>query len=122
MREKRRSPRAPVVVRCDFRFGEKSREAYLTSFSEGGAYLVTNERLAVGDKIHLESRLPWELGELETEAKVVYVISESDPRPANYPPGAGLAFVELSDAEKEMIRQYVSRFHELAARLSSSEP
>ena len=66
--------------------------------------------------------LPWQLGEIEAEAKVVYIFSESDPRPANVPPGAGLAFIALSDAEKETIRQYVSRFQELARRLTSAEP
>ena len=83
---------------------------------------MTDEELPIGEKLSLYFHLPWQLGEIEAEAKVVYIFSESDPRPANVPPGAGLAFVSPSAEQVERLRRYVARFQELARRLTSAEP
>ncbi len=119
--EKRRYPRiGPVLVRTDCRLGDQNWEGYLTSLSEGGAYLVTDEELPIGEKLSLYFLLPWQLGEIEAEAVVVYAISESDAKPEGYPAGVGLSFVSPSAEHVERLRRYVARFQEIAAQLTAS--
>ena len=119
--EKRRYPRVgPVLVRTDCHLGDQNWEGYLTSLSEAGAYLVTDEPLEVGAELSLYFVLPWQLGEIEADAKVVYAISESHPRPEGYPAGVGLAFVAPSAEQVERLRRYVARFREIAAQLVAS--
>ena len=119
--EKRRHPRiGPVLVRADCHLGDKDWEGFLTSLSEGGAYLVTDELLVVGETLSLQFLLPWQLGHIESDAKVVYAISESDPRPDGYPAGVGLVFVAPSSEQVERLRRYVVRFREIAERLAAT--
>ena len=119
--EKRRYPRiGPVLVRTDCHLGDQNWDGYLTSLSEGGAYLVTDEELPIGEKLSLSFLLPWQLGEIEAEAMVVYAISESDAKPEGYPPGVGLAFESPSAEQVEKLRRYVARFQEIAAQLVAS--
>ena len=115
--EQRRHPRVgPLVIRTTFPIRETSDEGYLTSLSEGGAFLCTEEQIALEEKLTLRLTLPWEIGEIRAEAEARYVISKTDPR-AQSSRGVGLAFVGLSPLDRERIRHYVSKFHRLAARL-----
>ena len=119
--EKRRYPRiGPVLVRADCRLGDQNWDGYLTSLSEGGAYLVTDEEVPIGEKLSLYFLLPWQLGEIEVEAVVVYAISESDAKPEGYPPGVGLAFVSPNTEQMERLRRYVARFQEIARQLTAT--
>ncbi len=119
-REKRRYPRiGPVLVRADCHLGDQNWDGYLTSLSEGGAYLVTDEELAIGEKLSLYFHLPWQLGNIEVDAEIVYTISEADAKPEGYPAGAGLAFVAPTAEQLGRLREYVARFQKLAGRLSS---
>ena len=118
MREKRRFPRVgPVLVHTSVRYDETTGYAYLTSLSQGGAYLVTKERLEVDQTLSLRATLPWQLGQIEAQARVVYVISEDTERPEGFPTGAGLEFAGLGEEDLLKVRSYVSKFRELAAHL-----
>ena len=118
----RRYPRiGPVLVRADCQLGDRQWEGYLTSLSEGGAYLVTVEPLEVGAELSAYFVLPWQLGNIEVEAKVVYAVSESVEKPEGYPIGVGLEFVAPSASQVEKLRRYVARFREIAEQLASSE-
>ncbi len=118
---KRRHPRiGPVLVRADCQLGDRRWEGYLTSLSEGGAYLVTDEPLEAGAQLSAFFVLPWQLGNIEVEAEVVYAISESVEKPEGYPNGAGLAFLAPSASQVERLRRYVARFREIAQRLAAT--
>ncbi len=118
---KRRYPRiGPVLVRADCHLGDRQWEGYLTSLSEGGAYLVTDEPLEAGPQLSASFVLPWQLGNIEVEAKVVYAISESVEKPEGYPIGGGLAFVAPSASQVERLRRYVARFREIAERMGTT--
>ncbi len=120
-KEKRRNPRiGPVLMRADCHLGDQNWDGYLTSLSEGGAYLVTDEEVPTGETLSLYFLLPWQLGEIEAEAVVVYAISESDAKPEGYPAGVGLAFVSPSAEQVERLRRYVARFQEIAAQLTAT--
>lgn len=121
-RDKRRYPRiGPVLVRAECHLGERSWEGFLTSLSEGGAYLVTNEELDVGDRLSLYFDLPLQLGTIDVAAESVYIISEADAKPDGYPSGAGLAFVATTVEQLKRLQEYVTRFQALALRLSSAD-
>ena len=64
--------------------------------------------------------LPWQLGNIEVDAEIVYTISEADAKPEGYPAGAGLAFVAPTAEQLGRLQEYVARFQELAGRLSST--
>jgi len=118
----RRYPRiGPVLVRADCHLGDRQWEGYLTSLSEGGAYLVTDEPLEAGAQLSVSFVLPWQLGNIEVEAKVVHAISAPVEKPEGFPIGVGLAFIAPSASQVERLRRYVARFREIAERLVSSE-
>ena len=122
---RRRYPRAgPVIIRCEFSHRASAAEGYLVSLSEAGAFLSTDERIAVGERLVLRVSLPWQMGEIHAEAEVIYEIAAPDSGHQSSP-GVGITFVNLGLEEQERIRRYVVKFHELATRLgkqaSSSE-
>lgn len=60
--QQRRHPRVgPLVIRTTFRIRETSDEGYLTSLSEGGAFLCTEEPISFEEKLTLRFTLPWEI-------------------------------------------------------------
>ena len=61
--------------------------------------------------------LPWNLGKLEVEAKVVWSNNQVTPQTESRPAGVGVAFVNLGSGEREKLRQYIERFFELAAQI-----
>ncbi len=112
--KRRKHPRIePLVIRAEFRFGEKTREGHLTSLSEVGAFLATGERIPVGQKLALRLSLPWQMGDIDTEAQVVCAIPGSGLHPQNRTAGVGLAFVGLSSDDRERIISYMSRFYRM---------
>lgn len=116
--EKRQYRRVgPIVIGAEFTLGERICHGYLVSLSEGGAFLATHETIAVGERMTLRVRLPWGMGELQSETEVVYTISEFDRGPYDHSPGVGLVFLGLGSADKDRIRRYVAKFYQLAAQL-----
>lgn len=116
----RRFPRiGPLVIRADVEYGGESHEHYVTSLSEGGAYLVSEAPFSVGERLPIWLILPWGLGTVYTVASVLYVVEESPKTAEGQPPGAGIAFEGLSPTDTERIRQYVSRFQALAEQFGS---
>jgi hypothetical protein len=72
---RRRYPRAgPVIIRCEFSYRASAAEGYLVSLSEAGAFLSTDERIAVGERLVLRVSLPWQMGEIHAEAEVISFI------------------------------------------------
>jgi Tfp pilus assembly protein PilZ len=107
----------PIVIGTEFTIGERMCHGYLVSLSEGGAFLATDECLPVGERLTLQVSLPWGIGELQSDADVVYTIAEGDRGPYDHSPGVGLVFSGLSSADKDRIRRYVEKFYQLAAQL-----
>ncbi len=116
--EKRKYPRVgPIVIGTEFTLGQRTRHGYLVSLSDGGAFLATDETIPVGERMTLQVSLPWGMGELQSEAEVVYTITESDRGPYDHSPGVGLVFLGLSSADRDRIRRYLSKFYQLAAQI-----
>ncbi len=118
--ENRREPRLdPLVIRVDFFDGGDPQTAYLTNLSESGCFLATEDLFPQGRMLTLHIHLPWGLGGLNTEAKVMWRTYEAGPRARRLPSGLGLAFVNLSPAGKGKIRLYMQRFHQLVAQIEA---
>ena len=119
---KRKHPRiSPLLIRTDFShgFGEKVYKGYVTNLSYGGAFLATRELVPVGSTIKLLITLPWQLGQVDVEAKVVWKRAEAESDEENPSPGLGLQFVTLERSVTNKLKLYYERFTELAARLPS---
>jgi Tfp pilus assembly protein PilZ len=79
-------------IEVKFRRGNDRGEGYLTDLSEKGAFLQTRQLFPVGEFVRLHVILPYQLGEVAAEARIVWLSYEdSNDDPA--PHGMGLAFV-----------------------------
>lgn len=122
MRKRRKYPRVgPVVIRCVFSLGDEATEGYLMSLSEGGAFLSTSSSIAIGKTISLRVSLPWQMGNILTDAQVIHAIGASGSGPHESTPGVGVCFLNLTPEDQERIRRYVTKFHELTVRLEEGK-
>lgn len=118
---RRRFPRAgPVVIRCVFSIGDTTDEGYLVSPGEGGAFLSTDMSIEIGETVALCVNLPWQTGDILTQADVICAIGVPHSGPHQSSPGVGLSFTNLAPEDQERLRQYVAKSHELAARIEQS--
>jgi Tfp pilus assembly protein PilZ len=117
----RKHPRlGPLIIKAEFD-GERCRgEGYLTNLSLGGAFLAVDEMPLTGETLSLRITLPWRLGQISAEAKVVRQIDSGHEDTTSQPTGVGLQFTELSSSAEESIRLYMRRFSELAAQLNET--
>jgi Tfp pilus assembly protein PilZ len=120
MPDARRKPRIePLVIRTRI-LGDETGSGYLVNLSEGGAFLTSATRLAVGDVVQLKCTLPWALGRFVARARVVWRTEDLDSRDPEQPEGFGVAFVDLGDEAREKLQLYTQRFLQLAAGLESA--
>jgi uncharacterized protein (TIGR02266 family) len=119
---KRKHPRiSPLLVRTDFSHGPGGKvfKGYVTNLSYGGAFLATQEVVPVGSTVQLWITLPWQVGQVDVEAKVVWRRAEAERSEGNPSAGMGLEFVALEREVTEKLKSYFEKFAELAARLPS---
>jgi Tfp pilus assembly protein PilZ len=117
MSERRKLERlSPLVIKTCFPRGREMKQGYLTNLSESGAFLATEEDIAIGEDLALSFALPWGLGEHDAEAAVVWKTDES-AHAEKFPAGVGLAFTALEDKVTESIRRYMQKFYELLQQI-----
>jgi uncharacterized protein (TIGR02266 family) len=107
----------PLAFDAEFRHGGKAAFGYVSNLSEGGVFLVTEERIPIGETLHLRFVLPWQIGEVEAEAQVRWRTCDAGSRAQHLPSGLGLAFVELAPEVRERLDLYIQRFHQLVNAL-----
>jgi uncharacterized protein (TIGR02266 family) len=116
-RRKQQHPRiGPLLIRTKFRFSEKPCKGYVTNLSLGGAFLATEEKIPQGHSLQLTISLPWQLGQFDVEAKVIWRRPDVGPQ-GGQSPGMGVQFSNLDQDGHEKIEAYLKRFHQLAASL-----
>lgn len=114
----RKHPRiGPLIIRAEYKIGEVSQEAYLINLSQGGAYLATKELLPIEQSVHLRITLPWDLGDLSAEAKVVWRSDMMPDSKDKIPDGIGLSFTHLSAQAGEKLKRFMDKFSKLAAQI-----
>ena len=115
MENKRTSTRfGPLVIKVETWIEEEHREGYLTNVSLGGAFLAIDDPPADGATVTLRALLPWKLGELREDARVVWRSAT-----ATAISGVGLQFTRVEEGSRERLHSYLERFSELAAQLES---
>jgi Tfp pilus assembly protein PilZ len=123
MSEKRTKPRfGPLVLKARLETDGGSFEGYLTNVSTSGAFLAMDTPPAIGTEISIRAPLPWNLGELRAQARVVW---RDDPNSAGTRArvkinGVGLAFTQIEKGSEDALDAYLQRFAELAAQLDES--
>jgi hypothetical protein len=118
MSERRKLERlSPLVIKTQFPSGGELRHGYMTNLSESGAFLATDEEIAVGEVLDLHFVLPWGLGEHDAKASVVWKTGCEDVEAEKIPVGVGLSFNTLDAEVTESIRRYMQRFHELLEQI-----
>ena len=97
--------RIPFVRRVTLVSAARSEDAFMIDIGLAGAFVERAESLPI-DEV-LEIRFPWPGSEIPFSARcrVAWWHPEGGPLSSkSLPPGAGLQFVEMSDADRERLR------------------
>ena len=117
----RKDPRiSPLIIRAHYQCGEDVKEGYLLNLSRGGAFLATNELLPIEEVLKLRIELPWNLGEFNVDAKVVWRSDMHSPSSTECQEGLGLTFTDLTPRASEKLRNFLEKFAQLAAQIEDS--
>lgn len=100
--EKRRSDRAPVVVRVDYSTVDAFFSDFTRNINEGGMFIETDEPCTVDELVTLQFQLPGGDEPVRVRGRVVW----SDTGEA---PGMGIEFEGLDAATRARINQLVRR-------------
>lgn len=105
---RRRHPRARLNILVQHRLEnfDAFKEAYAADLSEGGMFMRSTDPKPVGSKIYFQVMLQNGPRLLEGLAEVVRVVA---PRPPDVEGGMGLQFINLDEASREVIRDFVNR-------------
>jgi uncharacterized protein (TIGR02266 family) len=101
----RTTPRIPLKVRVAIEEGTPEKSLMSVDVSEGGIYLRTLHPLPEGTVVHLVFTLPRDEEHIRLSAEVVRAFSLGD-RLENEP-GMGLRFLEVTEAVRAKLRNYV---------------
>jgi uncharacterized protein (TIGR02266 family) len=88
LRESRQHPRIPAQLAVRFHGGDDLRAAFISSLSQGGVFIKTGHRLAIGTEIIMEIEIEGDLAPIRIKGKVVW------ERLAGREDGMGVAFAE----------------------------
>lgn len=106
--ERRKSPRADVLVRVDYQTVDELLSDFASNINEGGLFVETEKPPAVGTEVSLQFRIPGSEEPVVSSGRVVRTARGGRGEPA----GMGIEFDGL-DAESR------SRINELVRQLRS---
>ena len=97
--ERRRSPRADLLVRIDYTSVDELFSEFIRDVNEGGLFIETDKPRPVGTEVSMHLNLPGDGEAIQTTGRVVRT-SHGEGGSA---PGMGLEFDELSDEARSQI-------------------
>jgi type IV pilus assembly protein PilZ len=100
--DKRRSERAPIVVRVDYATVDAFFSEFSRDINEGGLFIATDEPCSVESVVSLQFSIPGIDEPVRTRGRVVWV-SQGEPK------GMGIEFEGLDSAARARINQLVRR-------------
>jgi type IV pilus assembly protein PilZ len=100
--DKRRSARAPIVVRVDYSTVDAFFSEFTRDVNEGGLFIHTDEPCGVDSIVSLQFSVPGIDEPIRTRGRVVWA-AQGDA------PGMGIEFEDLDDAARARINQLVRR-------------
>lgn len=104
--ERRRSPRASLIVRVRFGSVDAVFSEFTRNVNEGGVFIKTDQPAAAGTQVNLEFELPGGAGTIKAKGRVTHV---QDRATAFDPVGMGVKFEELDADARERINEFVRR-------------
>lgn len=103
--ERRRSARAPVVVRIDYGTVDALFSEFTRDVNEGGVFVATDTPLALDERVRLQFRLPGSDEPIRGHGRVVWTRGFGEGEP----PGMGIHFEELEPTARTQIDELVRR-------------
>ena len=111
------SPRVPLVRKCQLTFPDgRAGTAFIVNVSVVGAYLAMDEIPPLGAQISVGFTFPGNSREIRASGAVVWLNPRQQHPVHSLPPGVGLKFLGLADADRKRIETFV---REYAARTPS---
>jgi Tfp pilus assembly protein PilZ len=89
--------------------------------SRGGAFLATNELLPVDEKVQLVVSLPWEIGTIRAEARVVWRSDMMFDTDRELTPGVGLEYTHMSLEDADRLEAFMQKFNRLADQINEED-
>ncbi len=108
--DNRRHTRKPLKVELQVGDTSLGGELHFDSldFSEGGVFLASELLFDVGEVLWISFVLPEASFAIRTRGRVVWTRKEVDPAQPDELPGMGIAFLDLSAAERAALGEYLS--------------
>jgi uncharacterized protein (TIGR02266 family) len=103
--ERRRSARAPVVVRIEYATVDALFSDFTRNINEGGIFVETDEPVPLDEKVELKLRLPGSSEVVHVTGRVVRI----EPTTASSPGGIAIEFEQLDANARELINAAVRR-------------
>lgn len=103
--ERRRSARAPIVVRIEYSTVDALFSDFTRNINEGGVFIETDAPAALDSEVHLRFRLPGTREPLRVTGRVAWIDAGSSGNPR----GMGIEFEHLTDADRARINELVLR-------------
>ena len=109
-KDDRLNQRVPIQLLVDYRSPNGS---YLFDFCRdlgtGGVFIETKKPLEAGSQVSLTFTIPDSKETLEASGKVMWVQTEVPGK--DLVPGMGVQFDEFSAAQREMMQEFIDRYH-----------
>jgi len=102
---KREFPRATCEIRAEYRSAENFIESYMRQVSQGGLFIEQDDPAPMGAEIDLSFNLPGDSHLIKAKGKVVWRMI--NPKHDIFEKGVGVKFLEISDADRKKIGDYV---------------
>jgi len=103
--ERRRSLRAPVVVRIEYATIDALFSDFTRNVNEGGVFIETDCPADLDSVVHLRFRLPGTRENIKVAGRVAWV----EPGADGQPQGMGVEFENLSEVDRTRINELVLR-------------
>jgi type IV pilus assembly protein PilZ len=101
--ERRKSERADLVVRVDYRTVDELFTEFARNINEGGLFVETDAPHPAGTAVSLQFTIPGSSEPLDVEGRVV----RTQDGGSDGPPGMGIEFDDLDRQARERINQLV---------------
>ena len=104
--DQRTEPRVQKVLSVVFKDPKAFATVYTYNVSPGGLFLKTATPLAKGTQFLLKLQLPGVTKPLQIQSEVVWSRDRNQAE-AGHPPGMGVKFLTLSDADEAVLRDFL---------------
>jgi uncharacterized protein (TIGR02266 family) len=101
--ERRRSPRAPVIVRIEYATVDALFSDFTRNINEGGVFIETDSPAELDSVVHLSFRLPGSRETVNVTGRVAWIAPGENGKAH----GMGVEFENLTDADRDRINAIV---------------